>query len=71
MPKVVLSDIVNKKDCCAIPVVTLDYGFEAFLAGSIPNSHLDIEVIVDFYHLRRELHSCMRRKVPTVTMYSC
>lgn len=71
MSKIVLRDIVNKKDCCTIPVVTLYDRFEAFLTGSIPNGHLNIEVIVDFYHLRRELHSCMRRKVPTVTIYSC
>jgi hypothetical protein len=51
MSEIVLSDIVNKEDCCAIPVVALDDGFEAFLAGSIPNGHLDIEVLVDFYHL--------------------
>jgi hypothetical protein len=69
MSEVVLGDVIDEKDCCTIPVVTLDDGFEAFLTRSIPNGHLDIEVVVYFYHLRSEFHSCVRGKVPTVTIY--
>ena len=56
MSEVVLGDVIDEKDCCTIPVITLDDGFEAFLARSIPNLKLNIFVI-NLYCLESKIHA--------------
>lgn len=65
-----LCNIVNKKDCWTISIVALDYRFEALLASRIPDSHLNVKSVIDFYNFRSELNTYLSYDVPTVTIYS-